>query len=352
VSAHGEFVFVGCYTGESGGEGEGIALLRRDPGTGDLIRIGLAARTPSPSFLAQHPTLPVLYAVNELTTGTVSAFTVAEDASLTEVAVRSTGGAHPCHLAVTADARHLLVANYSSGSVSVHPLDPAGVPGERSDLLDLDGTGPVVERQEGPHAHMVAPDPNGPGVLVTDLGSDRVWHTRLDPHAGRLTVLPPLVVAAPGTGPRHLLRSVAGALLLVGELAGELSWWRPAADGSLRQAGTVTLSATTVPNLPSEITAGRDGRFVYVGNRGPDTVSAFAWDGETATLVAEVPTGGAWPRHIALLSEHLYVANERSHTVTIFRIDPDTGVPTPQGDPIAEPSPTCLLRWIPVAIKD
>ena len=352
MSAHGEFVFVGCYTGESGGEGEGIALLRRDPGTGDLIRIGLAARTPSPSFLAQHPTLPVLYAVNELTTGTVSAFTVAEDASLTEVAVRSTGGAHPCHLAVTADARHLLVANYSSGSVSVHPLDPAGVPGERSDLLDLDGTGPVVERQEGPHAHMVAPDPNGPGVLVTDLGSDRVWHTRLDPHAGRLTMLPPLVVAAPGTGPRHLLRSVAGALLLVGELAGELSWWRPAADGSLRQAGTVTLSATTVPNLPSEITAGRDGRFVYVGNRGPDTVSAFAWDGETATLVAEVPTGGAWPRHIALLSEHLYVANERSHTVTIFRIDPDAGVPTPQGDPIAEPSPTCLLRWIPVTIKD
>ena len=352
MSAHGEFVFVGCYTGESGGEGEGIALLRRDPGTGDLIRIGLAARTPSPSFLAQHPTLPVLYAVNELTAGTVSAFTVAEDASLTEVAVRSTGGADPCHLAVTADARHLLVANYSSGSVSVHPLDPAGVPGERSDLLDLDGAGPIVERQEGPHAHMVAPDPNGPGVLVADLGSDRVWHTRLDPHAGRLTVLPPLVVAAAGTGPRHLLRSVDGALLLVGELAGELSWWRPAADGSLRQAGMVALSTTTVPNLPSEITAGRDGRFVYVGNRGPDTVSAFAWDGETATLVAEVPTGGAWPRHIALLSEHLYVANERSHTVTIFRIDPDTGVPTPQGDPIAEPSPTCLLRWIPVAIKD
>ena len=352
MSAHGEFVFVGCYTGETGGEGEGIALLRRDPATGNLIRIGLAARSPSPSFLAQHPSLPVLYAVNELTAGTVSAFAVGEDAALTELAVRSTGGAHPCHLAVTADARHLLVANYSSGSVSVHPLDPAGVPGERSDLFDLDGRGPVEDRQEGPHAHMVAPDPHGPGVLVVDLGSDRVWHTRLDPHSGRLTVLPPLVVATPGTGPRHLVRSVDGALLLVGELAADLSWWRPASDGSLQRVGVVPASTAPGPNFPSEIAAGRDGRFVYVGNRGPDTVSAFAWDGAAATLVAEVPTGGAWPRHIALLSEHLYVANERSHTVTVFRLDPETGVPTPQGDPVAESSPACLLRWNPVPIKD
>jgi 6-phosphogluconolactonase len=353
VSVHGEFVFVGCYTGATGGEGEGIALLCRDPGTGDLTRVGVAAPTPSPSFLAQHPTRPVLYAVNELESGTVSAFAIAPDASLSELAVRSTGGADPCHLAVTADARHLIVANYSSGSVSVHPLDLDGVPGERSDLLDLDGHGPVADRQAGPHAHMVAPEPTGPGVLIVDLGSDQVWRTRLDPHTGRLTVLAPLLVAAPGTGPRHLLRSGDGALLLVGELAGDLSWYRPgASDGALRREGKVSASTTTAANFPSEITAGRDRRFVYVGNRGPDTVSAFAWDGDAATLVAEVPTGGAWPRHIALLGDHLYVANERSHTVTVFRIDPDTGVPTAQGEPIGEPSPTCLLRWNSIPIKD
>jgi 6-phosphogluconolactonase len=114
----------------------------------------------------------------------------------------------------------------------------------------------------------------------------------------------------------------------------------------------VSASTTTAENFPSEITAGRDGRFVYVGNRGPDTISAFAWDGDAATLVAEVPTGGAWPRHIALLGDHLYVANERSHTVTVFRIDAATGVPTAQGEPIGEPSPTCLLRWNSMSFKD
>lgn len=343
--ASDEYVFLGCYTGESGGEGDGIARLRRDPATGDLTHLGVAARTPSPSFLARHPHRPVLYAVNESDAGTVSAFAVGGDGALSLSAVRSTGGSAPCHLAVSGDARHLLVANYVSGDVSVHPLDADGVPGERSDLLTLQGRGPVADRQEGPHAHMVAPDPDGPDVLIADLGSDRVWRARLDPSSGRLTLAGAAVEAAPGTGPRHLRFSADGALLLVGELAGELSWYRPdAADGGLRQAGKLVASADG-GNQPSELVTSHDGRFVYVANRGPDTVSVFGWAPGGATLVAEVATGGVWPRHIALLGDHLYVANERSQNVTIFRIDPDTGIPHRQGQPVGQGSPTCVLRW-------
>jgi 6-phosphogluconolactonase (cycloisomerase 2 family) len=347
-SSVNEWVFVGCYTGESGGEGEGIALLRRDSATGALTRLGVVARTPSPSFLARHPARPVLYAVNELDAGTVSAFSVAEDGTLTELAVQPTGGRHPCHLAVSADHRHLLVANYGSGSVSVHPLDADGALREHCDLLELAGSGPVADRQAGPHAHMVAPDPYGPDVLICDLGTDRVWRSRLDPLSGRLASPDPAVRAAPGTGPRHLQRSADGVLLLAGELGGSLTWYRPGgADGALHPGGSVAASTTDAENLPSELVMGSDGRFVYVGNRGPDTVSAFAWDGQKVELIAEVPTGGAWPRHLALLGDHLYVANERSHSVTAFRVDPDTGVPRLLGEPTGEPSPTCLLRWMP-----
>ncbi|GAA1603883.1 lactonase family protein [Actinoplanes couchii] len=349
-SSH-EYVFVGCYTGDKGGEGDGITLVRRDPDTGELTRLGLVARTPSPSFLAQHPTLPVLYAVNELDQGTVSAFSVAPDCSLVPLATFPTGGSDPCHLAVTADARHLVVANYASGSVSVHPLDAEGVPGERSDLLTLTGSGPDTERQAGPHAHQVVPDRNGPDVLISDLGSDRVWRSRLDPNSGRLGAPEVAVTAEPGTGPRHLLRSADGALLLVGELSGALSWYRPAGGPTLEPHGGTATSTLPGPVYPSEITTGRDGRFVYVANRGPDTVSTFAWDGESATLIAEVPTGGVWPRHMILLGDHLYVTNQRSQNVTVFRIDPDTGIPGLQGEPTGEPTPTCLLRWNPPMIR-
>jgi 6-phosphogluconolactonase len=340
VDHSGEFVFLGSYTGESGGEGEGIALLRRDPLTGSLTRLGVAARTPSPSFLAQHPTMPVLYAVNELDAGTVSAFGVARDGSLSELAVQDTGGRHPGHLAVTPDGRHLLVANYSSGSVSVHPLDADGAPGVRTDVLDLHGRGPDPDRQDGPHAHQVTPDRIGPDVLITDLGADRIWRSRLDPHSGRLGDPVMAVPVPPGVGPRHLLVGADGTVFFTGELAGVLGWQDH--DG---ERGMVAASTTVEENFPSELAAGRDGRFVYVANRGPDTVSAFAWDGGKATLVAEVPTGGSWPRHMALLFDHLYVANERSHTVTVFRLDPDTGIPYVQGEPIAEASPACILGW-------
>lgn len=343
-----ECVFVGCYTGVSGGEGEGIALLRRDPGSGVLTRLAVVARTPSPSFLAAHPHLPVLYAVNELDAGAVSAFSVAADGALTPMAVRGTGGRQPCHLAVSASGRHLLAANYGSGSVAVFPLGADGAPDERSDLFGLEGRGPVADRQEGPHAHMVAPDPYGADVLVSDLGADRVLRLRLDPVAGRLAAEPDAAALPPGTGPRHLVRSSDGAVLIVGELAANLTWCRPdPVDGRLRPVGSVPVSGATGTVQPSEIVIGRDGRFVYVANRGPDTVSTFARDGDAVTRIAEVPAGGRWPRHLALLGDHLYVANERSHSVTIFRIDPDTGIPHELGEPTLLPSPTCLLRWNP-----
>ncbi|BCY06056.1 lactonase family protein [Actinoplanes sp. L3-i22] len=351
MGANAEYVFVGCYTGDKGGEGDGITLLRRDPGSGELTRLGLAARTPSPSFLVQHPTLPVLYAVNELDEGAVSAFSVAPDGALTPLAVRPTGGADPCHLAVTADGRHLVVANYASGSVSVHPLDAEGAPGERADLLTLTGAGPDAERQKSPHAHMVVPDRNGPDVLISDLGSDTVWRSRLDPVSGRLGAPEPAVRAEPGTGPRHLTHSADGALILAGELSGTLSWYRAAGGPALERRGEAAASGSDGVVYPSEVAAGRDGRFVYLANRGPDTVTTFGWDGESASVVDETSTGGVWPRHMILIGDHLYVANERSHNVTVFRIDPDTGIPAAQGEPTAEPSPTCLLRWNPSLVR-
>ncbi len=335
-------VFVGCYTGATGGAGEGITLMRRDPSTGELTRLGVAARTPSPSFLARHPALPVLYAVNELDEGTVTAFSVAPDGALTELTAHPTGGAHPCHVAVTADGRHLLAANYSSGSVALHPLDAEGRPGPRTDLVRLAGEGPDRDRQERPHAHMVDPDPDGDGVLVVDLGSDRVWRCRLDTGRGLLTGPTPAIVTPPGTGPRHLRRLGDGTVLVVGELAADLGWYR---GEPLERAGRVAATAAVGPNAPSELTVSGAGRFVYVANRGPDTVTAFAWDGTAATPVVEVPTGGVWPRHLASVDDYLYVANERSHSVTVLRVDADSGVPRAVGEPVGTPSPTCVLRW-------
>ncbi|WP_246273775.1 lactonase family protein [Phytohabitans houttuyneae] len=90
-----------------GGEGVGITAVRRDPATGRLDSLGVVAPTPSPSFLAWHPTLPVLYATNELDEGSVSAWAVQGETDLRPLGTSPTGGAHPCHLVVAPGGRYL-----------------------------------------------------------------------------------------------------------------------------------------------------------------------------------------------------------------------------------------------------
>ncbi|MGK5742441.1 lactonase family protein [Micromonospora sp. URMC 103] len=344
MSGRGEVVHIGCYTAESGGRGTGIVAARRDAATGALTPLGVVASTASPSFLARHPRLPVLYAVNELPAGEVSAFRVGGDGELTPLATRPTGGAEPCHLAVVPGGSHLLAANYGGGSVSVFPLDEQGVPGERSDLVVHEGRGPDPERQERAHAHMVSPAPAGGPLLAVDLGTDSVYRYDLDAATGRLVPRAPRVHTTAGAGPRHLARHPDGRrLYLVGELDATVTGYELTADGSLHRRSRVDASGRPGHVQPSEVAVGPGGRFLYVANRGVGTLAVFDLRDERPALVAEVETDGEWPRHFALVGEHLYVADERADMIRVFRVDPDSGVPEAVGEPVPVPSPTCVL---------
>ncbi|MDM4720478.1 lactonase family protein [Micromonospora sp. WMMA1363] len=337
-------VYIGGYTTAAGGRGTGIVAARRDTESGALTPLGTVAVTPSPSFLARHPRLPVLYAVNELTTGEISAFRVARGGDLSPLGTRPAGGANPCHLAVAPDGRHLFVANYGSGSVAVFPLDEGGAPGERSDLVRHEGHGPDPRRQAHAHAHMVDPSPDGGPLYAVDLGTDSVYRYDLDAATGRLVPRAPRVRTAPGTGPRHLARHPDGRRCwLVGELDGTVTGYALTADGALRQRSRVEASERPGHVQPSEVAVGPDGRFLYVANRGVGTIAVFTLDGEVPELVTEVDTGGEWPRHFALTGHHLYVADQRADMIRVFRVDPATGVPVPVGEPVPVPSPTCVL---------
>jgi 6-phosphogluconolactonase len=343
MTGDGGIVHIGCYTGESGGRGEGVIAALRDPTTGALALIGTVARTPSPSFLAWHPALPVLYAVNEVAVGTISAWSVDDAATLVPLGTRPTGGGSPCHLAVTPSGGHLVTANYDGGSIAVHPLDPAGAPGERSDLLAHAGRGADPQRQERPHPHMVSPDPRGDSLLAVDLGTDSIYRYDLHPSTGRLLPGGPRLHTRPGTGPRHLARHPDGRrIYVVGELDATLTTYERDA-GVLHERGRLPASAREGHVQPSEVAVRPDGRFLYVANRGVDTLAVFALDNGPPRYVTEIDTGGNWPRHFAQIDSHLYIAHERSHSIGVFVVDPVTGVPAPVDAPVDVPSPTCVL---------
>jgi 6-phosphogluconolactonase len=337
-----QFVVIGCYTQGAGGDGVGLTVTQRDPTTGALRPIGEATPTPSPSFVVSHPTLPVLYAVNELDEGALSAFAMAADGTLTALGTWPTGGALPCNVTVDT-GRHVLVANYGRGSVALFAVDRSGRPNGRADLAEHSGSGKHPVRQEAPHAHQVVAMADG--VYAVDLGIDSVVRYQVDHAKGRLVEAGLAAVVSPGTGPRHLALAPNGTVYLVGELAGTVVALRPG-PGPWEELGSVpTTTSEPESAMPSEIATSGDGRWLYVGNRTPATISVFALGSadEMPVMVGEVPSGGAWPRHFALTDGYLYVANERSHTVAVFRVDAATGMPVPTGDVLATPSPTCVL---------
>ncbi|MEU5863812.1 beta-propeller fold lactonase family protein [Nonomuraea sp. NPDC047529] len=292
-----------------GGYGPGIVTA-----DGELIRVA------SPSFLAAHPTLPVLYAVGELRRGWLTAFTM--DGGLSPLDERSSDGDSPCHLAVHPSGTLLAVANYGDGTAGLHHLDERGAFAGDPIVLRHEGSGPDPDRQAGPHAHMCVFHED---VLhVSDLGTDEIRRYRLDGSP-----LDPITLA-PGTGPRHF--AFAGDRLYV---AGELDGTVTLVEGERRTV--VPASRAGGDNAPSHLQL--DGDLVYVANRGPDTVSVLR--AADLTPVAEVPSGGDWPRHFAIAGDRLYVANQNSGQVTVFTLD--DGVPEPAGQSYEVPSPSCVL---------
>ncbi|MEO3823907.1 lactonase family protein [Actinomadura sp. B10D3] len=337
--------WVGTYTGEAG-RGAGIyRVARRADGT--LEGPELVTEAVCPSYLAAHPSGNVLYAVREEDRGGVVAYEVAAS-GLRETGTRP-AGALPCHLSLTPDAGHLLVADYGSGTVRAVRLDrDGGFAGEPA-VAEGHGGGPRTDRQEGPHAHASVHAPDGT-VLTTDLGADLIRSFRIEDGALRLvgeTHVPA------GHGPRHLVLHPGGYVHVLAELVTSVMVLRPV-DGYARLELVAESPATADPAgeaaQGAAIRLGAGGRYAYTSMRGTDVVTAHrVLDGGAALEpIADVPSGGHWPRDLYVDGAWMHVANERSDTIATFRIGPD-GVPAPAGEPLRVPSPVCVLPAGPAA---
>jgi 6-phosphogluconolactonase len=339
-------VYIGSFTVGAGGEWAGISLVEQDRRSGALEIVGLVAETASPAFLAWHPGGSYLYALNEIADASVVAYSVDQSGGLTEIGTpQPTGGRGACHLTVHPSGRYLLTAHYGSGHLSVHRIMPDGSVGERTELVHHEGSGPNAARQDGPHAHHVRVDPSGLQVLAVDLGIDAILAYTLDLDTGSLTP-GPVAKTAPGAGPRHLAFAPDGLVHVAGELDSTVTTYAldpQTGDMEGRGVAPSTVQRAPADNYPSEIAISDDGRFLYIANRGLDVIGTLEVSGASVRPVADVPTGGAWPRHLAVFGGHLYVANERSHEVTHFVLDPVTGVPKQADDVLAVPSPACIL---------
>jgi 6-phosphogluconolactonase (cycloisomerase 2 family) len=329
MSIRGDLVFIGGYTADTGGSGPGITVCHR-LADGGLARLGEAA-VPGPSFLAAHPRQPVLYAVEEREEGGLAAFGVSPDGALHRMARRPSGGSEPCHLAVDPSGTWVAVTNYGDGVLGMHRVDSSGLFVGEALLFPGKGGGPDPERQAGPHAHQAVFGPDGV-LYVSDLGADEIRRYVVGGDCREHPEGP--VRLAAGMGPRHMAYH-EGHWYVTGELDGTVRTY----DAMWRPVGEVSAGGAGAANAPSHIAVSADGRHVYVGNRGPDTISVFERAG--MRRVTEVPAGGSWPRHFAVSGGHMYVADQRSDVVAVLALR--DGVPAPTGRDLAVGTPSCVL---------
>jgi 6-phosphogluconolactonase len=353
-------VYIGTYTGP---KSKGIYRLDFDPVTGALTPKGVAAETPSPSFLAISPDRKFLYAANEVgrfegkAAGSISSFAIdPKTGDLTPLNRKSSGGADPCYVVVDPTGKFVLTANYSGGSVEVLPIGPDGKLGEPTALVQHKGSSVDKARQEGPHAHAIDLDASGKFAVSADLGLDKLLIYRLDPRNGSLEPnTSPSASVKPGSGPRHFAFHPDGKhAFAINEMASTVTAFEyDASKGTLAEVQTISTRKPVAGsgNSTAEILVHPSGKFVYGSNRGEDSLAIFSVEpaSGTLTIVGHQPTGGKTPRNFGIdpTGRFLIAANQDSSTIVVFRIDQQTGLLKQVGEPLAVPSPVCV-KFVPI----
>jgi len=332
--------------------GSGILLSSFDPDAGRFGELKPGAHFGnSATFFCLHPFLPLLYSVGRskrFPHGSVAVFSAKGD-SLDLISEASSGGLTPCHVAIDETGTMLALANYDDGTTSTLSLDENGIP-NRAFAIRTIGEGPNKERQEGSHPHGVYF--HGEILHVPNLGLDKIHCWKME----RISAKPEWATLSswqsiPGAGPRHMAFSQDGRhAYVVNELDNTVSALAiDEASGCLETIHHIrTLpEGESVSNTTAEIAIHPNGKFVYVSNRGHDSIAVFARDSASGELkpIQTAPAGGENPRHFAIspAGRWLLCAHQDSGTIAALPLEPKSGL---LGEPmawIACPKPICVL---------
>eukprot|EP00899_Mesostigma_viride_P003085 jgi/Mesvir1/12778/Mv22833-RA.1 len=372
--------------------------------TGELTRIGTCPLEPNPAFIMRHPTRKdVLYATTECIDrqGEVVTLEMRSPASLSVVARQPAGGKSTCYITIPENSKHMLAVNYWDARVTSLPFDAKC--GTIASVHDtnvqpgaeyVDSTNPDWQehwqfRQRWPHTHCIVTEPFTKRLhFVTDLGQDKLKESGQLVGRGHVDL-------PKGKGPRHLLfHPTLPAAYCDNELDSTVTMFRynpkPGLAGSgatssasvksgapagtaesleyfsedASVSGSILESRQNLSSLPaefqgrtvihpngvwkaashsSEIRLHPSGKFLYVGNRGHDSLAVYAIDQTDGSLsvVQIAASGGRTPRNFNfdVTGRWMVVGNQDSNNLTVFAIDQDTGALRQEGSQVPLPMP-------------
>jgi 6-phosphogluconolactonase len=346
AAAADTLVIIGTH---SSGPGRGFSLAHFAAENGALTQPRFDGEAVAPSFFVVAADGRHLYACNSVRRGGLSAYAIDARSGRIDLLNRvDSGGAEPCYVSLDQTGRYALITNYDSGSVAVFALQPDGRVGARTAFEVHAGRGADPARQTRAHPHSIVVDPGNRFALAADLGADRIYIYRFNAKTGSLAPNdPPFAATPPGFGPRHLKFHPNGRWAYVtGEIENAVigfHWDSNRGILSRFQSVSTLPPGFRGPNTAAEIVIHPTGKFLYVSNRGANTLAAFSIDPDTGRLamIESVSSHGRMPRNMALdpAGRWLLATNYEGDNAAVFRIDARTGVLTLAGPPVSVRSP-------------
>lgn len=252
------------------------------------------------------------------------------------------GEAVPCHLSLKDP--YLLTANYHQGKLDLHALEEGHL-ARRLQSIPHAGSGPLKPRQESAHIHQVVQNPYNDDILACDLGTDRIHVYRLE--NGSLVPKESLLLP-PGSGPRHLVFHGKLPLAYVfSELSATVFTLDAGVSGyRLRGAEPTLPDDFQRENTGAAIRISPDSRFLYVSNRGHDSIGILkVQENGLPKRIGHVPSEGIHPRDFNLTQDgcFLLAANMETDNLALFKVDKDTGALHLLRKDIYSPEPVAVI---------
>ncbi|MFP6667574.1 MAG: lactonase family protein [Pirellulales bacterium] len=315
----GDFVYI-SIAGENR-----IAIYSQNIDDGSLTKVGDAKLEGAPGSLCVDPKRQVLFA-SVRSKGQLASFRInPRSGKLTAINAVSAGG-NSAYVLTDNSGRYLLSAYYGEGKIAVHGVNADGR------IEDAAIQSVVTDR----NAHAVRLDASNRFVFVPHTGPNAIFQFVLDAKTGKLTANdPPKVVAPAGAGPRHIWFHPKLDMAYTSNEKGSSVTAYQFDKSSGRLTAIQTLS--TLPegfsdrNTTADVEVTPSGRFVYVSNRGHDSIAGFAIGTEKGglTSIGQFATEKT-PRsfNIDPAGKFLYAAGQKTTKLAAYRIDTDTGVLT------------------------
>lgn len=252
--------------------------------------------------------------------------------------------AAPCYIGINNEKKLLYTANYHLATLNVFSFDKDGKITLVTSIKHK-GHGPRPE-QDSAHPHFFDETP-ADNLVSCDLGMDTVDFYKLENN--KLIHLAQYQMEK-GFGTRHITFAPDGkTMYIVGELSSQVNVARINEDTwTFENLGTYK----TIPdnfeghNCAAAIRLSKDGKFLYISNRGDDSLVVFkVLNNGKLEKIQRISVFGSFPRDFNWdeSQEYLVAANQNTNNATLYRRNSEDGILTPIQKNILAPEATRVL---------